>query len=367
MKSVLKKLAPTALLVLILIISSFIYLSPGIQALFEKRTDVVMSDGTDTTSAPRTYDRIEQMALKNPSRLLYGTLYVDSGDPESGDVLWVAWNERILPLLFVKLFPVEQISTVFVFILMILDGLCMYLLCSYLGWSKWVSYGLSFAWAFNVYTRARAKVHVGFVGIYHLPLIFLSFLLIIRGKSKRSLIAAMFALLIAGTVAHYYLVTCMFLTPLFLLYIYFQPEFRSDFKRILVRFIVAVIPLILLLGSSYVFMLPPEAPLTKEESIAPEVTTDGSPHVFLQVFHAYPIDYIAGDLGLVGTSDLNPLRGMISDYVRENLGYGNAHERSNGIRWSIIALTILAFFLLLKGKFKSDPLTQKNIIYFLIF
>jgi hypothetical protein len=367
MRERLKKFGPIAGFIVLMFVGTYIYLYPGSSALIEKRTDFMMSDGTDPTSAPRQYELLNNLLHTHPSRLLYGSVWVDVGDPQKGYTLTIPFSERILTLLTIQFFPPEQVATAFIFLLMVLSGLSMYLLCAYMGWSWWISYALSFAWAINVYTRARAKVHGAFVGTFHLPLIFLGFFLIVKGKSRRSLIAAQLALLVAGTVAHYYVITCMFLTPIFLLFIFFQPEFRSDRKRICKRFGIAAIPLVLFLGLNYLYMLPPEAPLTKEEAIRPEVTEPGVPHLFLKIFHAYPLDYLSGDIALVGTEDWNPLRAEINEYIRETLGYGNAHERSNGIRWSVILLVFAAFIYLLRGKFKPQPFIQKNLIYFFIF
>ncbi len=356
-----------AFVLFILVAGGYAYLYPGSEALLAGRTDSVMGDGTDSASLPYGYSIFKNIFETHPSRLFYGSVYSEAGDPEKGQSLWIPWNERWLSVFLGYIVPVEQMSTAFILFIMILNGLAMYLLCEYLKWNRWVSVALSFAWAFNVYTRARAKVHGALAGTYHIPLIFLALLIVVHGRSKRSLVAAMALLLFAGTVAHYYLVTSIFLAPLFIAFVYIQPEARAHLKLVTTRFVLASLPLIFFMGSSYYFMLPSEAPITKAESIAEEVMPDGSAHPFLEVFHAYPIDYLAGDLGMVGSAESNPARQLVNEEILGDMRGSNSHERSNGIRWTVLALATLAFVFLLRGKFKDDVNTHRNLFFFLIF
>ena len=162
-----------------------LYLYPGMEAVYAGRTDTVMSDGTDPTGITYLYDAALQVWKEHPSRFLYGAVYSEvAGDPEHGSAIWMPWNERWLVLGLSKFVPLEQISTSLVFLLFIFDAVAMYFLSRQLRWSKSISVGLAFAWAFNCFNRARAKVHGAMVGAYHLPLIFLAILLLVRGKKE---------------------------------------------------------------------------------------------------------------------------------------------------------------------------------------
>lgn len=210
----------------------YAYLYPGSEALFSQRTDEVMSDDTDGAPLPYAYDAIIQAFKKSPSRLFYGTVYVDFPNPEHGSAFWMPWNERWIMLATAPLFPLEQLSTAIVFVLLLLNALAMYALCRYLKWNRSVSAGLALAWAFCAFTRARAKVHMSMAGTYHMPLVFLGLYLCTRGKTWRSVAAAAAAFLLAATVIHYFLVTMLFLSPLFLLFVALQPETRQQWRRI---------------------------------------------------------------------------------------------------------------------------------------
>ncbi len=361
------KILTYCLLLGLLVTGGYFYLFPGSLALLEGRTDVVMSDGTDSMSQSFGYDMLKDLWQNNPSRFFYGAIYYDGADPEKGTALWYPLSDRWLGLLASYVFPVEQVSTAYVYALIVLNGLCMFLLCSYLGWARAVGFALSFAWAVNCYVRARAKVHTAMVGIYHLPLIFLGVLLVVRGRSWRSLLAAMVALLLAGTTAHYYLVTCVFMSPLFVIFALVQPGVRARWKKVLLRFTLAVLPLIGLLAANFYFVVPPYAKITSEESKSYGVG-EADVSIFQMVYAARPIDYLGGDIALQNAqSEINPLRALVNRHILANLGDGgNPHERTNGIRWTILILSLAAFGFLISGRIQ-ERVTRNNLIFFLFF
>jgi hypothetical protein len=160
-------------IVLLTLVLTYFYLAPGFEALLEGRRDRVMSDGTDGASLPGAYDALIQTWRTYPSRMFYGSVYMERLDPEKGSAYTAPWNERWLVVLSSYFVPVEQLSTALVIWLMLINVFCMYQLGRYLQWPLAIRYGLSIAWAFCCYTRARAKVHMALAGIYHLPLIFL--------------------------------------------------------------------------------------------------------------------------------------------------------------------------------------------------
>jgi hypothetical protein len=346
---------------------AYFYLYPGSLALFEGRTDTFMSDGTDPTGLSYVYDLIIDLWRTYPARYFYGALFTNVGDPEYGNILWMPLSERWLVLLHSNFFALEQLSTAYVYTLLVLNGLCMFALSLYMGWSQWIATGLAIAWAFNTFTMARAKVHMGMAGIYHLPLIFLGLMMVVRGKSKSSLAWASLALLFAATTVHYFLIISLFLSPFFVLFVLIQPEFKSDWKRIGKRFTIAVVPVLLLLGMNYFFALPPETRMTSSESMTLDVIPDGRTHPYLRTYSARPIDYLGGNLFGTDGSELNPLRTLINDHILGNLEDSNSHERTNGIRWSVLALGLCAFACLFMGKFKEQKVVSRNLLYFFIF
>lgn len=150
-----------------------------------------------------------------------------------------------------------------------------------------------------------------------------------------------------------------------------QPQFRSEWKAISRRLLIAVTPLVIFLGFNFEYPVPPGANLTAAESINIPVAKPNEPHPFsgfLNTFYAHPIDYLAGDISLhESPSDLNPLRAIVNEDVLQNIGNGNSHERTNGIRWSIIVLSLFAMYTFARGRFRQVPEVQRNILFFSIF
>jgi len=342
---------------------AYMYLYPGSEALFQGKTDVVMSDDTDPAPLPFSYKTLLESWHEDPLRFFFGSVYVTSNYPE-GTATWTPWNERWLILAFSPWIPLEQLSTAVVFALVLLNAFAMFALGRYLKWSRSLCLGLSIAWAFSSYVRARAKVHMAFTGIYHLPLIFLALFLIARGRTWRSVAAAAAALILACTVAHYYLVTAAFLAPFFLLFIFVQPEFREDWRRVSARLAMAALPALLFLGFNALNPVPPDANLSTQAARprTGDYNGDGL-HPFLYVYAAKPLDYLVGDIALDNTAaDWNPLRELVNEDVLANLGeFGNSHEHTNGIRWSLLALALIGFVMSLKGHWERDTNARYSI------
>jgi hypothetical protein len=262
-----------------------------------------------------------------------------------------------------------------VFFLILLDGLAFWFLARALGWNTSVSAGLAMAWAFSPFVRARAKVHMSMTGIYHLPLIFLGLFLVARGRGWRSVVAAAACWLIAATTIHYFLATSVFLSPLFVVFVWLQPEARGRLKQVTARLALAALPAVLFLAFNFARPLPPDAAMNKAAAY-PRTgeTASGEWHPFLFWFAAAPLDYLGSDLALTQPPrDWNPLRRRVNEHILANLGHGNAHEHTNGIRWSVLLLTsvilIGAARRLLRRKSRSaDPgATDVNLWFFLVF
>jgi len=316
------------------------YVYPGGRAMLEGRTDIVMSDGTDASTLPYQYSLLRSTWRTTPTRLLYGAVPAATLSAPEGFALWIPWIERSVVVAVAPLFPVEQLSTVLVVVLMVLDGLAMYLLGRHLGWSRSLSIAIAIAWAFNATTRGRAKVHMSLVGIFHVPLVFLGLLLVAKGKGWRSIAGAAACFAAAATVAHYYLITLTFLVPWLLVYLLVSAGSSSRWLRVSVRLAAAAVPAVMLVGWSYLKPLPPD--FIKPGTVVTPSTGDaqgGQPHQFMTLFAARPVDYITGDVG-IGITDWNPIRSSLSLGVLLDMDGGFGHERANGIRWIVWALAL---------------------------
>lgn len=345
---------------------TYAYLYPGSQALMDARTDVVMSDDTDPSTLPYYYDQLIRTAQEHPSRLFYGAVYLPVADPQNGIAYWVSWNERISVLLGSLFVNTEQLSTFFIGLMMIVSGLSMYALGRSLKWNHWIALGLGIAWAFSAYMRARAKVHGGFVGTYHLPLIFLGLNLIIQQRDRRSLIKAGAAFLAASTVGYYYILTTLFISPFFLAYLAIQKNFSTNWRILGQRLILALIPSLVFLGLSFTFLLPSDSPMNGRDALPKTGEAQGYDyHPFLNWFAAHPMDYLAGDISLSDdVSDWNPLREILNSDIVQNLQEGNTHERTNGIRWIVLALALTALVAALKSSIGFRRSTERQAVFF---
>ncbi len=124
--------------------------------------------------------------------------------------------------------------------------------------------------------------------------------LVTRQRDRRSLILASLLFLGASTTAHYFLVTTLFLSPFFVVYALINPEFRAQARTIGLRFSLAILPAVVFLGLNFAFPVPPDAKIERADSLPRGgETVDQKLHPYLFIFAARPIDYLAGDLGLV--------------------------------------------------------------------
>lgn len=317
----------------VLIVLAFMYLSPGGSLLLEGRRDQVLSDGSDPATAPYQYGLVIDHAKNNPVNLFYGAVPTDRLNPPEGTSLWIPWTEKFSVVLAGTVFQLEQLTTAYLWIILVLTAFSFYLMGRSLGWERTIALALAICWAFNAYTRARSKVHMGLAGLYHLPLVILGVHLAVNAKSKRGLALAALAFLIAAGANHYYLVITAFLLPFIVGFIFLYSETRQAPAKTFGRVAIAAVPACLLVGFS--FLKPIPSSFIKEGTTTYATTgetKEGETHPFMSRFGAHPIDYFTGDLA-IGTADLNPIRGAMSKHILENLGDSNPHERTNGIRW----------------------------------
>lgn len=335
------RVRPVLLFFLLLVLTA-LYLVPGTEALWNGRTDTVMSDDTDPSPLPTIYDEIIRIWKQHPSYLFYGSVYADQHSPEPS-AYWISWAERWTIVALSPFVALEQLSTAVVFVLLIANAVAFYLLARYLKWHWSVASGLSIAWAFSTYTRARAKVHQGLVGIYHVPLLFLAVLLIARGKGKRSVFAAAVCVLLAMSVNHYYLVASVFLSPFYFAFLFLQKETRAEPRRILKRGVIALLPALLFMAWNFARPLPPDAAVSFKDVVPHADESPAYRRLFMKTYAAWPIDFLVGDIALnEKADDWNPLRKLVNERVLKNMGYGNSHEHTNGIRWVLLALALVA-------------------------
>ncbi len=356
----------TALAFFIFAILTYAYLYPGSEALLVGRTDVVMSDDTDPAPLPYVYDQLVRVWKEQPSLLLHGAVLLPVAEPVRGFPYWISWNERIAVVMGSFFVPNEQLSTWVVAVFMLVSALSMYALSRTLKWNHWIAIGLAIAWAFSAYVRARAKVHNGFAGTFHVPLIFLALVLILQGRNLRSLFLATLSLLVASTVAYYYVITTIFLSPFFLSFLLLHDRIRQDWRHIASRFFLAITPTLLFLGLSFAFPLPSQSGIDRSAAFPKTGEASGYEyHPFLDWYAARPIDYLGSDISLHNEADdWNPLRQWINRRIIENLGNSNTHERTNGISWIILILAGLGLTIALRNSRVWLMHDEKKYIFF---
>lgn len=332
---------------------ALIYIHPGEIYLFEKSTTQVLSDGTDPATFPYQFGFLIDQFKNNTSNLFYGAVFNANLDYPHGQPMWIPMIERI-QVLFLSLFlPVEQISTGLVLLSMTLNGLFMFLLGRAFQISNVTSFGMGLAWAFSAYTRARAKVHMGLVGIYHLPLMFLC-LLLLKKDDKKSFILSSLGFLIISFMPHYYVVTLAFFTPLIFVFIWLQKLDRNYFFRIC----LAALPAIFWLCWSLLKPLPSSVQFNGAVFPTTGQTTEAY-HPYLNHFKAELLDYFTGDIGL-GPEDINPIKmSLQNNLAANNFNGSNPHEKAQGIRWIIWIFAITGIIVLFRK--------EKIILFFIIF
>lgn len=348
--------------ILILLALTFCYTYPGSLYMLQGREDITLSDDTDPSTIPFGYQGLINTFRKNPSYFFYGAVLLEKQGLEGPEAVWFPWVERWGVILLSPFLPVEQINAGIIFVIIFFSGFLMYTLARYLQWKPTIALALAVAWAFNPYTRARAKVHGMLAGTFHVPAIFLGLFLVARGKSWKSVTLGAALFLISAMTAHYYVVVSAFWAPMFLVFFYTQKSVREDWKKATVRLVTSLAPAALFLAFNLMVTSPSDISLAKSAIPQSGKTTSGELHPFLSYFSARPIDFVSGDIA-AGPKDLNPIRGAINRYVLGNLDKSNPHERSNGIRWIVLFLAIsCVYYLIAKPNLFTGE--QKRFIWF---
>ncbi|NQY99304.1 MAG: hypothetical protein HRT45_01385 [Bdellovibrionales bacterium] len=353
-----------------IVVLGYMYLSPGAQYLMNSDHTKVLSDGTDPTSLPFHFSIIDNVASEHPGHLMYGAVPNRQYNAPYGNALWIGWMRKILSVVYSPFVIAEQRSVAIGWTLLVLNAMGMFFLGRAMKWPRWLAAAAGIAWAFNAFTRARAKVHMGLAGLYHLPLIFLGLVILQRSDKKKSVALAAVLFLIASMTAHYHVVLAVFLSPFFIGFYYLPESVRQNWKPATLRLLVAVLPAVMLLGWS--FARPAPSDFVKGGANVMPVTGEtkkGEIHPFLSQFAAHPIDYIAGDTGL-GEGDWNPIRGAITSSLFKNMKNSNPHERANSIRWVILFLFFAAVWWLIDAIKRRDLIDEglaPTMIFFVVF
>lgn len=317
---------------------------PATRTLFmPSARDEMLSDGTDPRALLWSYRIVERVFAEHPAHLFYGAIYTELGNAPGGTLLWIPWIERILVLGLSPFTHDGNIASAVAFALLALNGLAMYWFARVMTWPRVVALALALAFAVNPYTRARVVVHMGLAGLYYLPLIFAGLEWVARSsraeRAWRVVVPAMLAFLGAATVAHYYLVIALVSTPLFATYFLLRCRAHGgSWQRRIVLVLIAAAPTVAWLGFSFARPGPPEIAL--QSTAYPESTEDVK-RQFLRSGGAHFVDYLAGDLKFGGADRLAP-RAAVNTYIAEHLDHGNLHERTNGIRWTLLFLASVA-------------------------
>ncbi|MEO6576344.1 MAG: hypothetical protein ABIP89_21000, partial [Polyangiaceae bacterium] len=338
---------------LIIVALGYAYLFPASHDVFYPNPNRMIGDNTDLVGISWQYQVIVRTFLHDPSRLVFGAIFTEDTNAPLGAALWIPWDERILVLLLAPFTRDETLPTVVTWALMSLTGLAMYAFGRFLKWPRFVALGMGICFAYNNYTRSRASVHTGFTGLFGIALVFLALELLsqreppvaasgadveeTRRRRRKTAIWAAVVLLLAMFSSHYYLVMLVVLAPFFL--IYFVLRARSSnlpIWRSVGRLVVCSLPAVFFLGWNF---LMPVAPKYRTASAAPEVRKENVE--YLHAFGAHPIDYLGFDVKF-GSKDWLKSRIEYTETIRAEIGGSNLHERSNGIRWSLLAVLFVA-------------------------
>lgn len=329
---------------LLLVVLGFFYLRPASDRLLSGDASVMLGDGTDSVTNPWQYRLVVDLFKSRPQDLLFGAVYSDQMGAPEGAAHFMPFIERILALLYAPFMRTDLMPTAMVWGLMVLSGLCFYAYGRALGWPRAVAFALAIAWAFCPFTRARALVHIAFVGTYWAPLLFLAVHLLARPPERMSArgatLAAAGMMLFAMFAAHYFVVLAAIMAPVLIgYYVMVLPRPASRLSS-LGKLAVAAVPAVLFLAWSLAMPVPSYG----ARSLAGVVATRSETDAFLKNYGAHPIDYVLGDIKL-GDRDVIPLRGKLTREARAEVP-DNRHERANGIRWSVLAACAALFIAL---------------------
>lgn len=332
----LKRLAiEGAIVTLLLVAIGFFYLRPASVELLRGNASIMIGDGGDSVTNPWQYRLVVDLFKTRPQDLLFGAVYGGQMNAPEGAAHFIPFIERILTLAYAPFMRTDLMPTAMVWGLMVLSGLCFYVYGRVLGWPRAVAFALAIAWAFCPFTRARALVHIALVGTYWAPLVLTALHVLARPpehlSTRGSTLAAAGSLLFAVFAGHYFVVVAAIMSPVFLLYYVLLVPRGASRLGAARRLGVAVAPAALFV----LWSLAMPVPSYGARALSKVVATRSETGEYLKNYGARPLDYVLGDMKL-GERDLVPLRSKLTREARVEVP-DNRHERSNGIRWSVLA------------------------------
>lgn len=335
--SVREVVAEGALVTLLLTAVGFFYLRPASTELLRGNATVMVGDRADSVTEPWQYRLVLDVFHWRPQDLLFGAVYSDQMNAPEGAAHFIPWIQRIFVLLFAPFMKPDLMPTAMVWGLMVLSGLCLYAYGRVLGWPPAVAFALAMAWAFCPFTRARGVVHIAFVGTYWVPLLFMAVHVLARPHRlsiRGATVAAATMILCAVFAAHYYVVIAAIMAPAFLAYYFLLLPRGASRLGAAGRLAAAVAPAALFVLWSLLMPVPSYGARALQNVVATRSETEQ----MLRVGGAHPTDYLAGDVKF-GDRDLVPLRSKLTRATRAEIP-DNRHERTNGIRWTVLASCI---------------------------
>lgn len=309
-----------------------------------------IGDGSDLRGLAWQNRIILRTLFEHPSRLFYGAIYTDLRDAPTGGALWTTWIERVIvpPLYLVA--NDASMGAAMAFVLMLMNAGAALFFARSLGFPKIVQLLFCLVFAINPYTRARAAVHTVLVGTYVFPLVFGALERLTRidprdaRNVRKTVTTAAIAFFLAAMAAHYYVIVLIVCSPVLVLYFFarlrssYEP--RGFYARRTGYALLAAIPAFALLAWSYKVPLPREATIGAPISVYPEADRKRN-LMYLHDVGAHPIDYVGNDVKF-GDLDVIPKRAEITRWIRTHMDSSHPQERSNGIRWSVLAAALVA-------------------------
>lgn len=308
-----------------------------------------IGDGSDLRGLAWQNRIILRTLLEHPSRLFYGAIFTELRDAPTGGAMWTAWVERIIvpPLYLVA--NDASMGAAMAFVLMLMNAAAALFFARVMRFPMLVQLLVCLVFAINPYTRARAAVHTALVGTYAFPLVFGALELLSRldprdpKQRRKTLLTAAVAFFLAATAAHYYVIVLIVCSPVLALFFFMRLrssyEPRGFYARRTGYALLATIPAFALLAWSYKVPLPPEATRGPAISVYPEADKKRN-LMYLHDVGAHPIDYVGNDVKF-GPADVIPKRAEITQWIRTHMDSSHPQERSNGIRWSVLALCVV--------------------------
>lgn len=304
---------------------------------------MMIGDGTDTRGLLWAYELVKSTWREHPSRMLYGSIYTTLRAVPDGGGIWVPINEKLLVPLLTQLARDGLLPTAVALTLMVFNGMSVVYMGEKLRWHRAATFAIALAFTVIPYTRARAAVHIALVGYYWLPLAIGATAGIADiwrdGKAvsqRRAYLEYALVLLLAVTVAHYYLILLAILLPWFV-YFFSQRSASFRFRRWLFAALCAA-PAIAITAFQFSHPLPPDVPIPASGI---PVSDKVLAHRMVRAYGVEPWNYVTGDIKFGPYDALYP-RQLVNEVVYTPDQSRNPHERSNGIRWLILIPLLVA-------------------------